>query len=218
MSVSAHQSLGWPDAADAPLELRSTKTSPYGRKARIAALVLGLADGIAERPADTRDPGDDLRQQNPLGKMPCLIVEGQALYDSRVILEYLDAVAGGGRLFPRDGLARFRCLTRACLADGITDAALLVAYEGRFRRADQMSDIWLTHQRGKIERGLSALAADLPDPRVTDAAAIALACALGYLDWRQPVQDWRGRYPTIAAWLAAFAAAEPAFDMTKAPT
>ncbi|WP_216671017.1 glutathione S-transferase family protein [Mangrovicoccus sp. HB161399] len=197
--------------------LRTTLTSPYGRKVRMAAQVLGLTDRIELVPADTRDPADDLRGQNPLGKMPCLMADGETFYDSRVILEFLDALSGDRCLIPRAGRARFRCLTAACLADGITDAALLMVYEGRFRNAEKISEEWLAHQRGKVERGLSALAARPPDPDRTDAAAISLACALGYLDWRAPV-DWRGRCPGLADWLARFADAEPAFKATEAPT
>ncbi|WP_212524081.1 glutathione S-transferase N-terminal domain-containing protein [Actibacterium sp. MT2.3-13A] len=196
--------------------LRSTLTSPYGRKVRMAAQVLGLADRIEVIPGDTRDPEDDLRAQNPLGKIPCLLTDGETLFDSRVILEYFDTLAGGGRIIPASGKARFRCLTAACLADGVTDAALLMVYEGRFRAPEQVSEVWLEHQRGKVLRGLSALSDAPPDPTHTDAASISLACALGYLDWRRPV-DWRPRWPALAGWLDAFAAAEPAFDLTERP-
>lgn len=196
--------------------LRSTLTSPYGRKVRMAAHVLGLTDRIEVIAADTRDETDDLRQQNPLGKIPCLMTDGETLFDSRVITEFLDDLAGGGRIIPRDGRERFRCLTRSCLADGVTDAALLMVYEGRFRRPDQASDDWIAHQRGKVERGLTALADAPPDPQHSDMAAISLACALGYLDWREPV-DWRGQWPALADWLARFAAHEPAFAATERP-
>lgn len=197
--------------------LRTTLTSPFGRKVRMAARVLDLDGDIEVRPADTLDATDDLRAQNPLGKMPCLLLDGGILFDSRVIVEYLDSLAGGGRLIPRDGAGRFACLTQSCLADGVTDAALLMVYEGRFRDPGQVSQRWLDHQRGKVARGLDALAADPPDPGRTDAAAIALACALGYLDWRRPV-DWRGPWAGLAAWLDAFAAHEPAFLQTESPT
>lgn len=197
--------------------LRTTLTSPYGRKVRMAALVLGLSDRIELVPADTRNASDDLRMQNPLGKMPCLMTDGETLYDSRVILEFLDTLAGGGRIVPQSGRARFTCLTRSCLADGVTDAALLMMYEGRFRAAEKISDEWLDHQRGKVERSLTALAALPPDPTVTDAASISLACALGYLDWRKPV-SWRDRWPGLVDWLDRFAAAEPAHAATEIPT
>jgi hypothetical protein len=107
-------------------------------------------------------------------------------------------------------------LTMATLADGIAEAALLMVYEGRFRDEGTHSERWLSHQRGKVTRGLAVFEAAPPDPRKTDLVAIALSCALGYLDWRKPV-DWRTLCPRLAAWLADFAAHEPAFDLTRAP-
>jgi glutathione S-transferase len=201
----------------APRTLRSTLTSPYGRKARIALDVLGLADRIKVVPADTRDADDTLRLQNPLGKMPCLLLEDETvLYDSRVIMEFLDSWTGRNILFPRDPMERAKTLTRAVLADGIADAALLMVYEYRFREPGQVSEVWLSHQRDKVDRGLAAMAADPPDPEKTDVVSISLACALGYLDWRRPV-GWRDRFPQFVSWLERFAAAEPAFNRTRRP-
>lgn len=200
------------DVEPGPLVLRSTMTSPYGRKVRIAADVLGLTDRIRIEPADTLDEDDSLRAQNPLGKMPCLLLgDGTALYDSRVILEFLQALAGGERLIPADGLARFQALTAIALADGITDAALLMVYERRFRPDGPWSERWLDHQRGKIQRGLTVFEGLRPDPARTDAVTIGLACALAYLDWRKPL-EWRPSVPALATWLDAFAANEPAFE------
>ena len=88
--------------------LRSSPPSPFGRKVKIAASVLGLTDKIEVQKSDTSDPNDSVRRQNPIGKIPVLITEdGQAIYDSPVILEYLDHVAGGGRIIPKDAPARF---------------------------------------------------------------------------------------------------------------
>jgi glutathione S-transferase len=197
--------------------LRSTLTSPFGRKVRIAAEVLGLMDRIAMEPADPRDEADSLRRQNPLGKMPCLLLaDGTPIYDSGVIIEYLDQLAGGGKLLPAGGLARIKALTLARLADGITDAAILVVYEDRFRDPGQQSERWLKHQRGKMLRALGAFETAPPDATRTDIVTIGLACALGYLDWRQPVQ-WRNEHPRLVAWLDAFTKHEPAFPRTRAP-
>jgi len=197
--------------------LRSTVTSPFGRKVRMAAEVLGLMDRITLVPADPRDEADTLRQQNPLGKMPCLIAaDGTPIYDSGVIIEYLDQLAGGGKLLPAGGLARIKALTRARLADGITEATILVVYEGRFHDPGQQSERWLMHQRGKILRALAAFEAAPPDAAKTDIVAIGLACALGYLDWRKPV-DWRAEHPRLVTWLAEFSKHEPAFERTRAP-
>lgn len=202
---------------DQSFVLRSTLTSPFGRKVRIAIDVLGLGDRVALQPADTLDAGDTLRQQNPLGKMPCLLLgDGTAIYDSGVIIEYLQEVAGSAALVPASGPARYAALTRATLADGITDAALLLVYERRFRDPGTQSERWLDHQRGKIARALAAFETAPPDPAKTDIVAIALCCALAYLDWRRPV-NWREDHPRLAAWLAAFARHEPAFERTRAP-
>ena len=196
---------------DATFVLRATMTSPYGRKVRIAIDVLGLNERIARFDANPLDEGDTLRQQNPLGKMPTLVLpDGSALYDSRVIIEFLQEVAGTLRLVPADGLARYHALTQATLADGITDAALLMVYEGRFRDAATHSRRWLDHQAGKLMRGLAAFEQAPPDPKVTDIASIALACALGYLDWREPVV-WRTHHPALVKWFDLFAINEPAY-------
>jgi glutathione S-transferase len=197
--------------------LRSTVTSPFGRKARMAAEVLGLNDRITLQPANPQDAADTLRQQNPLGKMPCLVqADGSAIYDSGVIIEFLQDVAGSDRLLPAHGGARIKALTLARLADGITEAALLIVYETRFRDPGMHSDRWLAHQRDRINRALAAFEAAPPDPAKTDIVAIGLSCALGYLDWRKAV-DWRASHPRLVAWLAAFSRNEPAFERTRAP-
>lgn len=191
--------------------LRSTLTSPYGRKVRIAADVLGVAERLTVVPAHTLDSADTLREQNPLGKMPCLLMsDGMSIYDSAVIIEFLQEVAGSERLLPARGAGRIAALTLATLADGITDAALLMVYERRFREPDQVSDRWLAHQRDKVLRAMTAFEAAPPDPARTDVVSISLSCALGYLDWREPLA-WRPLYPRLAAWLDQFAACEPAF-------
>lgn len=197
--------------------LRSTLTSPFGRKVRMAAEVLGLTRRITLAPADTLDESDTLRTQNPLGKMPCLLLaDGTAIYDSRVIVEFLQETAGSEQLLPARGLARYQALTLATLADGITEAAILMIYEGRFRDAGTQSERWLAHQRGKVMRGLAAFEAAPPDPARTDVVSIGLSCALAYLDWRKPV-PWRQAAPRLAVWLDDFARAEPAFSRTRAP-
>ena len=201
---------------DPSFVLRTTVTSPFGRKVRMAIDVLGIGHLVTIEPADTLDDNDTLRQQNPLGKMPCLLLpDGAAIYDSGVIIEFLAEGAGSDVLLPRDGPERYIALTRAKLADGITDAALLMVYENRFRDPGTQSERWLAHQRGKVERALLAFEAEPPDPARTDIVAIGLSCALGYLDWRRPVK-WRDNHPKLVAWLAAFAQHEPAFERTRA--
>jgi glutathione S-transferase len=196
--------------------LRTTLTSPFGRKARIAADVLGLTDEIEIVPADTLDPSDSLRTQNPLGKMPTLLLEnGMALYDSGVIIEFLQEHAGSELLLPRAGIERYKALTLARLADGIAEAALLMVYESRFREPAQASEKWLDHQRGKLLRGLAAFEATPPEPEL-DIVAIGLVCALGYLDWRKPV-SWRDTHPRLVAWLGDMSDHYPIINASMAP-
>ena len=196
--------------------LRTTLTSPFGRKVRIAARALGLDARIRIEPANTLDENDTLRQQNPLGKMPCLLLaDGTVLHDSPVIIEYLDWLDGKHRLVPADGPGRYAALACAALADGILEASLLMVYEHRFREAPQVSQRWLDHQRGKVTRGLAAFAGAPPDPLNTDVQSIGLACALGYLDWRKPV-EWRSEFHRLVEWLDRFSKNEPAFESTRA--
>lgn len=197
------------------MQLRSSPPSPFGRKVKIAAHYLGLFDRITVVLADTNDPRDSLRDQNPLGKIPVLILDdGTIFYDSRVILDYLDQLAGGGRIIPH-GPARFEVLTRQALADGIMDASLLQVYEARMRPEDQRSAKWLDIQAGKVARGLAAFEARAGafDPAL-DVGSIALACALGYLDLRF-AGAWRREFPRLQTWLADFEAAVPAFGLTR---
>src|SRR5450830_1916643 len=143
--------------------LRSSPASPFGRKVRIAASLLGLADKIEVSETDLNDPADSIRVQNPVGKIPVLILDdGTAYYDSRVILEYLDHLAGGGRLIPLEPKARFATLRLQALCDGILDASILIVYETRFRPAELRSQAWLDRQGGKVARGLAALEAAPP--------------------------------------------------------
>lgn len=196
------------------LTLRTSPASPFGRKVRIAAALLGLEERIAIVAADTGDPTDSLRQQNPLGKIPALIAEdGEAIFDSRVIVEYLDGLAGGGRVIPPDLATRTRALTLQALADGMADAAVLQIYERRMREPAERSAKWVDHQAGKVARGLEALESTPPKTGANHVGAIALACTLGYLDLRF-AGDWRTGHPRLVEWLNTFAAAVPAYAAT----
>lgn len=195
--------------------LRTAGPSPFGRKVKIAADLLGLSDRIVVHAIDPQNPDDPIQRQNPLGKIPALILDdGRTFYDSRVVLEYLDTVAGGGRVIPKDADARFEALTQAALADGILDAAILVVYESRYRPDQTPYKPWLDFQRGKIERGLSEFESKLPAIEPVTVGAIGLACALGYLDFRKQV-DWRAKNPGLIPWLEEFAAAVPAYGKTR---
>ncbi len=197
--------------------LRTSITSPFGRKVRLAATHLGLMGRIMLEHAEATDPNDILRKDNPLGKMPVLTLEdGRKVYDSRVILECLDHLAGGDRILPADWDQRLAAMTLQALADGIMDAAILIVYEGRHRPAELHHKPWLDYQLGKVERGLAALAAHPPHPEQVNVGTIATACALGYIDWRKQ-SDWRKHHPALVQWLNAFRAATPAFDATIPP-
>ncbi len=197
------------------LILRSSPASPFGRKVKIAAELLGLMDRIQVTEADTLDATDSLRQQNPLGKIPVLLLEdGAAVYDSRVIVEYLDHLGGEGRIIPR-GEARFAALREQALADGILDAALVQVYEARWRAEDRRDQAWIEHQDDKVRRGLAYAEQTLSRPAESlHIGHVALACALGYLDLRM-AGHWRASHPQLVAWLDDFAARVPAFERTR---
>ena len=184
---------------------------------RIAIALLGFESDVTVAPADPTDSNDSIRQQNPLGKIPVLIDEdGAAYYDSRVIIEYLDQRAGGGKLLPRDPAARLAALRLQALCDGILDASILTIYETRWRKPETHEPKWLDYQAGKVSRGLAALeAAPPPLGAPPDAGQIALACVLGYRDFRFG-GSWRGKHPRLVAWLDNFAARVPAYAATKA--
>ncbi|HUG62893.1 MAG TPA: glutathione S-transferase family protein [Methylomirabilota bacterium] len=193
--------------------LLSTPASPFGRKVKIAAAVLSLSDRIAVEMTDTSAPDSRLRRENPLGKIPVLIdAAGMPIYDSRVIVEYLDLLAGGGRILPTEPQTRIAALRLQALADGVMDAALLRRYESLRQPAERSAD-WDANQAGKVERGLAALEAAPPTPGPITIGEIAVACALGYLDFRFD-GTWRAAHPALVAWLAAFEAAVPSFGAT----
>lgn len=196
--------------------LRSAPPSPFGRKARIAAAVLGLDKEIEVQATDTSDPNDSVRRQNPLGKIPVLIAEdGVCYYDSRVILDYLDLRAGGGKIVPADPKARLAANLLQALCDGLLDASILQIYEARFRPPEQHVRKWLDYQAEKVARGLASLEAAPPaiDP-LPHVGQITLACVLGYLDLRFN-GTWRPGHPRLVAWLDRFAAQIPAFEATR---
>ncbi len=196
------------------LVIRSSPPSPFGRKVKIAAALCGMTDKLTIEPADTSNPDDSLRDQNPLGKIPVLITDdGTAVYDSRVICEWLDIQAGGGVIIP-DGEARFAALTLQALADGVMEASILIVYERRFRPEEIQHRPWTDYQAEKVARALSALEA--APPAMGDRPHIghtALACALGYQDFRFE-GAWRTDHPGLVAWLDEFAAKVPAFAAT----
>ena len=195
------------------MKLRYSPASPFARKCAIAGHVLGLAERI-ELIDNKGDPGDEIRARNPLGKIPLLITDdGEAIYDSVVISEYLDHLGGGGRIIPSEPKARFRALTLQALADGVMDAAILIMYESRFREASEHSPRWVAMQEKKRDTGLDELASHLPGDNI-DVGTIAVAAMLGYLDFRFK-GEWRATRPALAAWFERFTKSLPGFAVTQ---
>ena len=180
------------------MQLIYAAASPFARKVRVLAAETGLLDRIelldtAVLPTTLNERVNSL---NPLGKIPVLLSDdGEALYDSRVICEYLDTLHQGTKLLP-DGAARWQVLRLAALADGLMDAALLARYERAARPAELQWPAWLEGQLGKIQRALAELERQverLQGP--LDLGQIGVACALGYLDFRFSDLDWRAAHP-----------------------
>ncbi|PMV24392.1 MULTISPECIES: glutathione S-transferase family protein [unclassified Pseudomonas] len=196
--------------------------SPFVRKVRVLLAETGQQDRVALygcMPTPV-NPDAQVVEGNPVGKIPALrLADGSVLHDSRVILDYFDHQHVGTPLIPRDGSARWRRLTLASMADGIMDAAVLVRYETALRPAEKHWDQWLNEQRNKIRRTLAELEADAIAELTShfDIAAISVACALGYLDFRHPDMHWRSDSPKLAAWYAEVSQ-RPSMLQTQPPT
>lgn len=188
------------------LTLYHSHTSPYVRKVMVLAHEAGILDQITlvENASGTPlNVGSAPIAANPLGKVPTLTRgDGSALYDSRVICEYLDARAGSG-FFP-EGARRWDALVLEATADGMLDAALLMMYETRLRPENLYFAPFVEGQWTKVARSLDVIEerwmAYLAGPLCI--GQIALACALGYLDLRHGVRNWRATRPALAAWFA----------------
>lgn len=188
------------------MKLLYSPASPYARKVLVLAHETGQASEIEVVTAATSPVAGapDVAPHNPLGKVPALILDnGTCLFDSRVICEYLDMRSEGARLFP-EGAERWDALTRQALADGILDAALVTRYERVMRPEPLRWDAWDAGQIAKIKAGLDRIEAVVADMPVLDIGTIAIACALGYLDYRFPDLSWRDGRPATAAWYAVF--------------
>ncbi len=202
------------------MKLIGSATSPYARKVRIV---------MAEKKLDYQFILEDvwaahttIAASNPLGKVPCLIMEGgEALFDSRVIVEYLDTLSPVGKLIPAQGRERAEVKTWEALADGLLDAAILVRLEATWagRGEQERSEAWIARQTGKIHAALKAMSTGLGDKAFCSGihlslSDVAVGCALGYLDLRFPQIDWRGSYPNLAK-LQEKLAQRPSFLETK---
>ena len=198
------------------MKMHYATASPYVRKVRVLAIETGLADsidlaGVAVTPVG---PDAGLCADNPIGKIPTLVRdEAGALYDSRVICEYLDGLHDGSRMFPESGEARWTALRRQALADGILDAAVNTRYETFLRPEEFRWSDWIEGQMQKVRRSLDALEAE-PLGESVDIGTISVACALGYLDFRFPDEGWRDTRPKLAAWFEMFSA-RPSMSETR---
>ncbi len=186
------------------MKLIGSATSPYVRKVRIVLAEKKLeCEFVTEDvwSADTR-----MAQTNPLGKVPALVMEGgEVIHDSRVIVEYLDALSPVGKLIPSTGRERAEVKTWEALADGVLDASVLARLEATWggRSEAQRSPAWIERQLAKVDAALLAMARGLGDrPWLhgihMSLADIAVGCALGYLDFRFPQVPWRERHPQLA--------------------
>lgn len=183
------------------MELKYSALSPYVRKVTITLHELGIADRVRLTKVDARgDPGA-ITPFNPLGKIPALVIDdGSVIFDSPVICEYLDAEFGGHRLLAASGPQRWETLTRAALADGMIDAAILVRRERDRDEARRLQE-WIAWQLRKVTQGLDALEAriDTLGDRF-DLGQIALAAALGYMPLRIDEVAGLPRWPRLKAW------------------
>lgn len=201
------------------MKLLASLTSPYARKVRVA-----LAEKRIEYELIEESPwaaGTTVPNYNPLGKVPVLVLDdGTTLFDSRVIVEYLDTVSPVSRLIPEPNRQRIVVRRWEALADGICDAAVAIVLENK-RSARQQNKESIERQHGKVDRGLQELATELGDKAWCNGEAYSLAdiatgCALGYLDLRHAALDWRSKYPNLVK-LAEKLAKRPSFTETAPP-
>jgi glutathione S-transferase len=185
------------------MKLIGSTTSPYVRKARIVMAEKKLEFQLV--PEDPWAADTKVVEANPLGKVPCLVMEGgEAVFDSRVIVEYLDTLSPVGKLIPTSGRERVEVKTWEALGDGLLDAAVAARMENIWphRAAHERSQAWTDRQLAKIDRSLKAMSQGLGDKTFCHGihfslADVAVGCALGYLDFRFPQIDWRTPYPNL---------------------
>lgn len=187
------------------MKLRHSPGSPFVRKVMVVAHERGLAERIEllPTPVSPVQANDSLAPENPLMKLPSFVADdGQVLFDSPVICEYLDTLAAGPKLFPATGAARWTALRQQALADGVLDALILCRYE-QTRPEDNRWTGWTEAQMRKAHQGLAAAEREDLSGTLT-IGHIALGCMLGYLDFRFPDDGWRQRHPKLAAWYKDF--------------
>lgn len=186
--------------------LHWSPASPFARKVLACAVLRGL-----EIPVIATNPHEsppELLRVNPLSKVPCLVLDdGAGIYDSRVICDHLDTIGDAPPALPASGPARLRALLMQALGGGIMDAAVARRVQSAMPQ-EAARTAFMDRQKAAVDRGLAALEA-APPAGLSDIGAIAVACALGYLDFRFPQEPWRGAHPRLAAWLAQVSALPP---------
>lgn len=185
------------------MKLIGSSTSPYVRKVRVVLAEKKLdCDFVRE---DVWAAQTTISESNPLGKVPCLIMEGaEALFDSRVIVEYLDTLSPVGKLIPTQGRDRAEVKTWEALADGVLDASILARLEATWggRKDTQRSQAWIDRQMAKVQAALKAMSQGLGEKPFCGGIHLSLAdisvgCALGYLDFCFPEINWRAEHPNL---------------------
>jgi glutathione S-transferase len=193
--------------------------SPFARKVRAAAIELGLAERLELEYAEVVPGRPNIafaQSWNPLRKVPALVTDvGETIYDSTVICEYLDALAGDGVLIPRDPSRRWRVLTNHALAQGMCESVILIRYETWLRPEPVRWSVWIDDHWDKIHSGLNWFeqnGGELSEP--INLAHLALGSLLGYVDFRWPEDGWRQRFPNVRTWFARLEQ-RPSFIQTR---
>ena len=203
------------------MKLIGSNTSPYVRKVRIV---------MAEKKLDYQYvvedvwANDNMLKSNPLGKVPCLVVEGvEAIFDSRVIVEYVDTLSPVGRLIPPSGRERVEVRTWEALGDGVLDAAIAARLEANWPpRGEARSQAWIDRNMSRVNAALKAMARGLGEKpwciglHMT-LADIAVGCALGYLDFRFPQIEWRSEHPNLSRLADKLGARKSFIDTVPVP-
>ncbi len=200
------------------MKLRYSPTSPFVRKVTIIAIEVGLDDRIERIATDPWSAETDLRNSNPLSKIPCLNTDdGMTLYDSPVICEYLDSLHDGPKLYPTEGSARFETLKLAATADGMIDAGVLLFVETMRRPEELRWDWWVERQTTTLLKGmdvLDAVADDMKTDGPITIAEVTTGAGLGWIDLRFPNLGWRADRPALADWFEKISD-RPSFQATE---
>ncbi len=202
------------------MKLIGSLTSPYVRKVRVVMAEKKLDYQLA---LEDVWGSDAMLKMNPLGKVPCLVLDGgEAVFDSRVIVEYVDTLSPVGKLIPPSGRERVEVRTWEALADGLCDAALLARMEATWGpREGARCQAWIDRQRSRIQSAVKAMGLGLSDKPWCNGnhftlADVAVGCALAYLDFRFADIDWRADHPNLGK-LAEKLATRPSFIETAPP-